>query len=96
MGSGTGVWVVVDGELDVASVGPLRELLLRLRDRHAVVVLDLAGVTFMDSSGVALLWQAADDAAAGGWRLWLTAPSSEVVRLLEVTGVSSRLSFLAC
>jgi anti-anti-sigma factor len=96
MGSGTGVWVVVDGELDVASVAPLRELLWRLRDQHAVVVLDLAGVTFMDSSGVELLWRAADDAASGGWQLWLTAPSSEVVGLLDLTGVSSRMAYLAC
>jgi anti-anti-sigma factor len=95
MGSGTGVWVVVDGELDVASVAPLRELLWRLRDQHAVVVLDLAGVTFMDSSGVELLWRAADDAASGGWQLWLTAPSSEVVGLLDLTGVSSRMAYLA-
>jgi anti-anti-sigma factor len=48
--------VVVAGDLDLATVGPLRELIQRLRNEGARrLTLDLSGVDFADSVGIGLL-----------------------------------------
>jgi anti-anti-sigma factor len=52
------VWLAIEGELDIGTIAPLRDLLARLREARAEVIVDLAGVTFMDSSAINLLWDA--------------------------------------
>jgi anti-anti-sigma factor len=80
--------VSLAGELDMANVGevegPLRDL-TSLGFRHVVV--DLRGLTFLDSTGIALLlrWQrlAHDD----GFRFGVVLGDERVRRPLEITGV---------
>jgi len=88
------VRLVVDGELDVATVSQLDLELVWLAYEHASVVLDLTAVTFIDSAGARLLWAAANDAKAGGWSLELTPPLGDVARVLDLTGVASLLSIV--
>ncbi len=45
----------IEGDLDLHVSGDLREKLLRLIDEHSALVVDLARVTGIDSSGVASL-----------------------------------------
>jgi anti-anti-sigma factor len=85
--------LIVDGELDIASVPQLRERLWQLRDRDADVVLDLTAVTFMDSTTVRLLWSLGD--GRRGLRLTIVPPAGRARELLELTGVVSRLAFAA-
>jgi anti-anti-sigma factor len=82
------VRLIVDGELDIASVPQLRELLSRLEDERADVVLDLTAVTFLDSTTVRLLWSLADRQRGG--HLVIAPPVGPARELLELTGVLHR------
>jgi anti-anti-sigma factor len=84
--------VTVSGELAGSGSERLLAKLDRLLDQgHRYVVLDLAGVTFCDSSGVSALVRghARASAAAGG--LKLSAASEQVTRVLELTGLARML-----
>ena len=50
-----GAWVRVSGEVDVQSADELRGHLRMAGDSHRRVVLDLSGVTFLDSAGLGAL-----------------------------------------
>ena len=56
------------------------------------VLLDLSGVTFIDSMGIHLLVRTQRKVAAG--RLRLLPVEGEVQRLLELTGVAKYLEFV--
>jgi anti-sigma B factor antagonist len=81
------------GELDLATAPDLEQLVLgRLADRTAVV-LDLRGLSFMDSSGVRVLVAAHARAADGGGELTVVRPErgGAVDRILEVSGIEQAL-----
>jgi anti-anti-sigma factor len=87
-GHAGGVVVLVAGELDFGTAAPLRDALVDLGDRGTTpIVVDLARVEFIDSSGVSLLVQAKQRADAVGNELVLRQPASRVLRVLEVTGL---------
>jgi anti-sigma B factor antagonist len=79
--------LTVRGELDTLTApeldAALRELVAGSSGR---LVVDLSGVTFLASSGLAVLIQAAQRAEDGGRRLHLVVTSRAVLRPLEVTG----------
>ena len=79
--------LVAQGELDVASAPELRVALLD----EAVTTLDLAGVTFLDSSATSVLVAAHQDRSdTGGLRL--RAPSPTVRRLLHLSSLDRYLA----
>jgi anti-anti-sigma factor len=81
----------VHGELDIATAPELVEMLHRLRrQRHAVQV-DLAEVTFMDSTGLTTLMDARLAAQSNGWSFSIRRPSHAVRRVFELAGVTSML-----
>src|SRR4051812_28167137 len=84
--------VVCAGELDMAVADMLAEALTdQLRDERPVVV-DLAQVSFMDSSGLTVLVRAIDAAKVNGWSLSVAPDFQEPVRkLFELTGVAAIL-----
>jgi anti-anti-sigma factor len=77
-------WVVI-GELDARSAPSLATALAAEPDRPRTCHLDLAGVTFIDSSGLGVLVALARDAADGGGSIRLDQPSHSVMRLLQIT-----------
>jgi anti-sigma B factor antagonist len=80
--------LLVRGEIDLASAPVLGAAVVdALAERPAVVVVDLAGVRFMDSTGLRALLDARLGAGAAGVALRLRAPSPAVARVLELTGV---------
>lgn len=82
-----GLVVALTGELDLASLpsvaGPLEELLAR---EVQSVVLDLGGLTFLDSSGIAVLVRIANHFG----ELRTRATTEPVRRVIEVLGLSER------
>jgi anti-anti-sigma factor len=89
-----GVAVVgVTGEVDVATCGLLRDRLLRIvtdEDFRGLVV-NLAGVRFMDSSGLGVLvgvWRRIAASTAG---LALAVPTPPVRRVLDTAGLTKVL-----
>ena len=67
--------VRMSGELDLASSDRLSALLAELSDR--TVVVDLAGLTFIDSSGIAALVAAKDRLQSAGTRARPDPPTAE-------------------
>lgn len=87
--SDAGVAVLtVDGEIDTLTAPPLERAVGELLATPAITVLaiDLCGVTFLASSGLAVLIRSAHHAAELGLRLRLVLGSRAVRRPLEVTG----------
>jgi anti-anti-sigma factor len=92
---GTAVVLVIDGELDMDTVGPLSaglESAARDSAEGGAVVLDLAGVTFADSTTVNVLLLAR---SVLGRRLRVARPSGFVQRLFSVIGLEEALPVYA-
>ena len=62
-----------------------------VRERPATVTVDLAQLTFMDSSGIRCLMGAANLARDGGCKLTVRHPNATIRRVLEVCGVDQIL-----
>jgi anti-sigma B factor antagonist len=85
--------ISVSGELDLASSPALEEELERVAKSDAtVIVVDLAELEFMDSTGLSVLVRAHQRAQDSGRRLGLVNGSQQVQRLLALTGVADRLT----
>lgn len=83
--------LVLRGELDLATVPSLRDRLLDVVRTHRSVILDLAGLGFLDSTGLGLLVSAVKRLQERDGTLVVAAPSPAVVRLLEVSGLDAHL-----
>jgi anti-anti-sigma factor len=87
---GDAVVVAPYGELDLRTVSVLRDE-LTAQPTGVPLVLDLRGVTFMDSAGLALMVEQQRRAGAEGVD-FRVAPGPEMVqKLFEVTGVARHL-----
>lgn len=87
-GEGEEVVVEVRGELDVATSPDLRATL------HPVavagpprVVVDLSGVSFIDSTGIGVLVTALKQVRARGGQMVLRSPQPMVRKVLAITGL---------
>jgi anti-sigma B factor antagonist len=86
-----GILVQVTGELDLATSGEL-EAALEQADLSGRVVIDLTECEFLDSSGLRVLLAGATRSEAEGGRVVLVAPDPGIRRVLELTGVESKLA----
>ena len=78
-------FLTVIGEIDVANHAQFAAALEQaLRAEPRTLVFDLAGVRFMDSSGIGVLLTAASTTTL----VEIRAPSRAIRRLIEVSGVS--------
>jgi len=90
----TVVRVAPAGELDLATASALELQLLELRESgFDRIVLDLRRLTFMDSTGIALLLTEDRRARDNGHDFTLIRGSHAIQRVLEVCGVSGLLRF---
>jgi len=86
--------ITLFGELDLATVDEVRHELEHAEASDvASIVLDLSGLTFMDSTGVRLLVEAHARSRADSDRLVLIRGPVSVQRVLEITGVVDLLPF---
>lgn len=87
---GNGVTTLtLTGELDLASAPALFDAVAGLRPLTTDLVIDLAAVTFIDSSGLRALLAAREAAADDrGTRVKLTGSTRSVSRLLELSGTA--------
>jgi anti-sigma B factor antagonist len=85
--------LVLDGDLDVHSSPLVQQAVARAIDEGASeVVLDLAGIRFVDSSGIGVLIACHKRASTQHGRLVLRSPSPRVARLLAVTALDRVLA----
>ena len=88
--------VVLEGELDIATSPGAEEEIRRIETNGAsVIVLDLRGLTFMDSTGLRLLVAADARARDAGRRLVIVRGPEAVHRVLEITGLDAKLFLVA-
>ncbi|HEV7773781.1 MAG TPA: STAS domain-containing protein [Conexibacter sp.] len=85
--------VALSGELDFGTVGQVQGRLGELRDEGEPTVLDLDGLTFMDSTGIRLVLTACEDAQRDGWSFRVTRGSERVRHVLEAAQVIDRLPY---
>lgn len=79
------------GELDLATASQLDAALTEVEATARRIELDLAALTFMDSSGINLLIRHARRAQGGGRTLAIVPPPPRVARVLDVAGVTDLL-----
>jgi len=79
--------VKVQGEIDLDSAGDLSDAALAaMQEIGPSLVLDLSGVTFMDSTGLKVLLAVHKRAELAGGRLVLAAPTRSVNRVVSIPG----------
>lgn len=76
--------VELHGEVDLERSPPIREMLLGCVEREKDVVVDLSGVDYIDSSGIASLVEALQAANQKGTLFGLVAVPGQVARVLEL------------
>ena len=85
--------VSVHGELDMSTAPELSRSLAELLDhRPQEVTVDLAGLEFIDSTGLTLLVRASDHLRQHEGSLVLTSPTTSVRRILELVGLDGLLA----
>lgn len=77
--------LTIEGGVDLANAPVLRHRLHRLRQRHQTVIIDIAGVTYMDSSGFGALFRFCRELRHQGGQLVLRRPTAHIRRMLEIT-----------
>lgn len=81
------VVAAVRGEMDADNCADLGTRLTDGSEGSATFVIDLAELTFIDSSGIAELLRVGRTAAERGQHFKLRQPSPAVHRVLEITGL---------
>lgn len=80
--------VELHGELDISSASGLREQLFDiLAGQAASLILDLSGLSFIDSTGISVLVAAERRAHELGGSLSLVGPQKIVARVLHITSL---------
>jgi anti-sigma B factor antagonist len=79
----------VRGEIDAHTAPTLAAAMMDLP--AGVATLDVAGVSFMDSSGLRVLMDAATRARDRGGDLVVTNPTPGIARLVEISGLGEQL-----
>src|SRR6185312_9191399 len=89
------VHVAIAGELDISTAQRLEDDLRRVEaERPAVLVLDLQGLSFMDSTGLRLLIMADSRAREDGRRLAIVKGNDMVQRVMRLTRLDERLDLV--
>lgn len=79
------VIVALRGELDIADAVSVAVALAVIAAREPEIIVDLAGLEFIDSSGVAALARGRTQARHAGGDLRLAAAQQQVLRVLTLT-----------
>jgi anti-sigma B factor antagonist len=87
--------IVLTGEFDLAGVQAFESELAKLESAGAdVLVVDLSGLDFMDSSGLRALVMADQRANKAGRRLAIVPGPPSVRRVFEITQLDERLDLV--
>ena len=84
--------VALHGELDQVDAASVAAALTAVAAPGPEIIVDLAALTFIDSSGVAALAHGRREARRAGGNLVLAAPQQQVRRVLAITRLSDAFS----
>jgi len=89
------VHAVLSGEIDLSTVGEVQARLDEaVVDAPGVLLLDMRGVTFLDSSGLRMLLRLDRRQREQGKRLVVVPGGRRVARVLELTGADRELELV--
>lgn len=86
-GNADGVTISVHGEVDVYTAPRLRERLLQFETSGTFVVLDIANMSFIDSTGLGVIAAATKRIRSEGGDLVLRQPTNDTRKVLKLTGL---------
>ena len=83
----------ISGDVDLYNAGELRDTLAHLTERaDETLIVEMSGVSFIDSTALGVLTGAAKQLRARGGRLVIASGDPRIQRLLEITGLLRVLS----
>jgi anti-anti-sigma factor len=82
--------VAIAGELDLGTIPKMQGPLLEQIAQRPAVLVDLSGLSFIDSSGIGVLIEACRGANGTPLHV-LIGPGSQVERIFSITGVSAAI-----
>lgn len=88
------VWVDVCGELDLVTAPELERALREAAETSRLVVLDLHGLTFIDSSGLHVIEDASVRALLEGRMLVVSRAPAHVRRIVAASGTAGAIELL--
>jgi anti-anti-sigma factor len=91
---GAALIVAPEGELDMATVDTLRAQLEAGLGDARVLVLDLRGLNFLDTSGLQLVFEQQRRAEQEGFAFVLVRGQRHVQRLFDIAGMNDRLTIV--
>ena len=83
--------LALDGVLDLSTAAVFERTLGQATSHGGELIVDLEGVSFIDSSGLRALLGCAERCEAAGCVLAFARPSEPAKRLFELSGVTARL-----
>jgi stage II sporulation protein AA (anti-sigma F factor antagonist) len=86
--------VRMSGELDHHGARPAMRTIDGLIDEYLPrdTVLNLSGLTFMDSSGIALILKVERRMREAGGRIFLEAPAKQPLRVIDASGIDRMIA----
>ena len=85
--------VVLSGELDHHNAAIIREEVDRELDGSVkLLTLDMSGITFMDSSGIALILRIYRRLKVMGGRAWVEHAEKQPLKVIEASGIERMLN----
>ncbi len=90
--AGGGTLLVLEGEVDPHTTEQLDHAVDGALASTTELVLELSGVTFIDSAGLRSLIRAQRRAEEAGGSLVLRSPRPSTLRVLEITGLTDELT----
>lgn len=91
--AGDSVTLVLTGELDIAGIDRLTSAAGAVATGGSLM-LDLAGLTFVDSSGLRIFMNLDRRSRREGWTLAIANANGQVLRLLKLCGFDERLRLI--
>jgi anti-sigma B factor antagonist len=89
------VVITLGGELDLASAAAFADAIDHATSSGAeVVIVDLRGLEFMDSTGIGVIVRAHQAAPQSGYRFAVVKGSPQVDRILSLTGLDEQITLL--
>jgi len=83
--------VRLSGEIDLAAVESIETTLLPLEERYRTLIVDLSGVTFLDSTGLRAIVSADARARKSGLELKIVRGPERVQKILYLAGLDKIL-----
>ncbi len=94
-GDGETARLALSGELDLATVPRVEQAVdeAKLAQGARTLIVDLSGLSFVDSSGLRLFVVLHQRSTAEGWRLSLIRPPEQAMTIFRVSGLEENLPF---